>query len=70
MIKPPHLSKLGVVRDSGGNVIISDFKLRQFLPPQVQIMSKQIRYFCGCEILTLARSLQASLNAWILRYVI
>ena len=40
------------------------------MPPQVQLMSKQRRNLYGGEICNLERSLQDSLNAWILKHII
>ena len=70
MIKPPHLVRLYEVRDSGGNMIIGDSKLCELSPPKVQLTSKKRRYFCGYKTCILARSLQASLNKWILIRII
>ena len=57
MIKPPSLGGLDEAIDNYGNVIISDSKLRKFLPPQVQLMSKKRSNFCVFEIFILATSL-------------
>ena len=54
MLKPPSLDVLDEDGDSDGNMIISDSKLRELLPPQVQIMSNQRRDFFGREIFILA----------------
>ena len=43
-IKPTHLDGFYEPRDSYGNLIISDSKLREFFQPQAKILSKQIRY--------------------------
>ena len=48
IIKPPSL---GVLTESIYNnvyFIVIEFKLREFLPSQVKLMSNQIRDFCGC----------------------
>ena len=51
-------------------MIISNSNLRGFFSPQVQLMSNQRRYLCGCQKIIPARSLQASLNVWILINII
>ena len=49
MIKPPSLGGLNEAIDSNKILIISNSKLREFLQPKVQIISKQIEYLCGCK---------------------
>ena len=57
MIKPPNLGDFSEGIDIDGNVIISGSKLREFFPPQVKLMSNQMRDLCVCETFILARSI-------------
>ena len=47
MFKPPTLGGLTEARDNYRNVAISESKLHEFFPPQVQLMSKQRRDLYG-----------------------
>ena len=49
-IKPPNLGSLDESRDSNENFNISDSKLRELLPPQMQLIWKKIRDLCAFEI--------------------
>ena len=69
MIKLPSLCGLDEAIYSDENLIISDSKLNELLP-QVQLISKQIRYLCRCESFVLEKSLQYSLNLCILKHII
>ena len=69
MVKEPSLGGLYEARDSYENMIISDSKLCELLSPQVQLMSYQVKYLCGCNFY-LQIPLQASINAWILIHII
>ena len=51
MVKSPSLVGLDEDIESDVNVIISDSKLCELLPPQVKLISKQRRDLCGCEFL-------------------
>ena len=57
MIEPHHLYIFAESSDSKGKFIISDSKLHGLLPPQVQLMSNQIRYLCVYGTFILSRSL-------------
>ena len=48
IIKPPNLGVLNEAIGSDGNLIISDSKLCELLPPQSKAMPKQRSYLCGC----------------------
>ena len=49
IIQPPMLGGLAEFIDNYRSIIISDSNLRELFPPQVKLMSKQRRYWCGCE---------------------
>ena len=70
MIKPPSLGVLAESRYSDRNMIIRDSKFPEFLPSQVQLLSKKRRDLCGWKKLILATSLQTYLKAWILINII
>ena len=70
MIKPPSLGVLDESRESDGNVIISESKLRALLPTQVKIMPNQRRDLCGCKSCILETSLQVFLNVQRSRHII
>ena len=42
------LEQLPEVKDAEGNVLISDTKLRQIMPPEVKRMSNRYKVMCGC----------------------
>ena len=42
------LEQLPEVKDAEGNVLISDTKLRQIMPPEVKRMSDRYKVMCGC----------------------
>ena len=65
MIKPPSLCGLAETRGNDGNLVISEYKWFELFPQQVQIMSKQKRFFSGYKSFILEKSLQASLNSCI-----
>ena len=51
MIDRPVLGRLDEYIDSDKNETINDSKLCEFLPTQVQLISKQRMDLCGCDII-------------------
>ena len=63
MIKPSGNGGLEIVVDSVTHkVLISDTKLRSFIPPQVHKMTPKLRQICECEIFIITSYMRIDLN--------
>ena len=63
MIKPYNNGGLESVFDSlTYKVLISDTKLRSFIPPQARKMTPILRQICGCGICIAPKGIQIDLN--------
>ncbi|OEU19451.1 hypothetical protein FRACYDRAFT_235505 [Fragilariopsis cylindrus CCMP1102] len=56
---------LAGARDCNGNILISDTKLRELLPPHLRMMSDRYKIMCGCEPCIQMINLQQSYNRFI-----
>ena len=51
-------------QEKNGNIIISDTKLRNILPPKVKNTTYRYKVMCGCECCITAKSLHSYLLTW------
>ncbi|OEU18324.1 hypothetical protein FRACYDRAFT_236601 [Fragilariopsis cylindrus CCMP1102] len=65
LIDADPLIGLASVRDCAGNILISDTKLREMLPPHLRMMSDRYKIMCGCETCIQMYNLQQSYNRFI-----
>ena len=65
LIDADPLIGLASVRDCAGNILISDTKLRELLPPHLRMMSDRYKIMCGCEPCIQMINLQQSYNRFI-----
>ena len=71
MIKPYDNGGLVSVVDSiTHKFLISDTKLRSFIPTQVRKMNPKFYQICGCDICIITKDVQIYLNIFIIRPVI
>ncbi|OEU12948.1 hypothetical protein FRACYDRAFT_243200 [Fragilariopsis cylindrus CCMP1102] len=65
LIDADPLIGLAGARDCNGNILISDTKLRELLPPHLRMMSDRYKIMCGCEPCIQMINLQQSYNRFI-----
>ena len=49
LVSDPNYGGIKDAMDEDDNIIISDYKLRSLLPPQLKQMSSKYNFMCGCE---------------------
>ena len=64
LVSDPTDGGMKDTRDEDGKIIISDYKLRSLLPPQLKQMSAGYKVMCGCECCISAKSIHLSLLSW------
>ena len=64
LLSDPNDGGLKDARDEDGKIIISDYKLRSLLPPQLKQMSARYKIMSGCECFIYAKIIHSSLLSW------